>query len=66
MSKSYGELYDEEINAHIEQLVQAICIMATFKPTMEMDINHPVDMALEVSNHITGKKDLNRRRWSDG
>ena len=56
MDKSYGELYDEELNAHIEQLEQAIGIMTTFKPTMEVDINHPVDMVLEVSNHIVGMK----------
>jgi hypothetical protein len=42
-----------ELEVAQEQYIQAIGIMATLKPTMEMDINHPVDMALEVYDYVT-------------
>ena len=53
------ELYYTEMIASLERqfasAIQAIGIMATFKPTMEMNVNDPVAMALEVASHVTEK-----------
>jgi hypothetical protein len=49
---------EDVLKKWIDELIQSVGIMATFKPTMEMNINKPVDMALEVSNYIVG---LNQR-----
>jgi hypothetical protein len=49
---------EDVLQKRIDELIQSVGIMATFKPTMEMNINKPVDMALEVSNYIVG---LNQR-----
>jgi len=45
---------EDVLQKRIDELIQSVGIMATFKPTMEMNINKPVDMALEVSNYIVG------------
>jgi|WetSurMetagenome_2_1015567.scaffolds.fasta_scaffold178668_1 hypothetical protein len=49
---------EDVLQKRIDELIQSVGIMATFKPTMEININKPVDMALEVSNYIVG---LNQR-----
>ncbi len=57
---------DAEERAHLEKLVpdlkkriaelsQAVGLITTLKPTMAMDVDHPLDMAKEVTEYVTAR-----------
>ncbi len=44
---------EDALNKRIAELSQAIGLVTTLKPTMVMDVDHPLDMAKEVVEHVT-------------
>jgi len=44
---------EDELNKRIVELSQAVGLITTLKPTMVMDVDHPLDMAKEVVEHVT-------------
>ena len=44
---------EDDLNASIAILSQAVGLITTLKPTMVMDIEHPLDMAKEVAEYVT-------------
>jgi hypothetical protein len=41
--------------ARIAELSQAVGLITTLKPTMVMDVDHPLDMAKEVEAYVTAR-----------
>ena len=46
---------EDDLNASIAILSQAVGLITTLKPTMVMDVDHPLDMAKEVVEHVTAR-----------
>ena len=41
------------LKARVAELSQTVGLITTLKPTMVMDVDHPLDMAKEVVEHVT-------------
>ena len=52
-----AEKINKELRARISELSQAVGLTTTLKPTMVMDVDHPLDMAKEVVEHVTARVD---------
>ena len=49
------EKINKELRARISELSQAVGLITTLKPTMVMDVDHPLDMAKEVEAYVTAR-----------
>lgn len=49
------ETENTELHSHIAELSQALGLITTLKPTMVMDVDHPLDMAKEVEAYVTAR-----------
>ena len=43
------------LESRIAELSQAVGLITTLKPTMVMDVDHPLDMAKEVEAYVTAR-----------
>ena len=43
------------LKARVAELSQTVGLITTLKPTMVMDVDHPLDMAKEVVEHVTAR-----------
>ena len=50
-----AEKINKELRARISELSQAVGLITTLKPTMVMDVDHPLDMAKEVEAYVTAR-----------
>lgn len=50
-----AEKINIELRARISELSQAVGLITTLKPTMVMDVDHPLDMAKEVEAYVTAR-----------
>ena len=46
---------NNSLTDYISELSQAVGLITTLKPTMEMDADHPLDMAKEVEAYVTAR-----------
>lgn len=46
---------EDALHARIDELAQAVGLITTLKPTMVMDVDHPLDMAKEVAEYVTAR-----------
>ncbi|MFA5436301.1 MAG: hypothetical protein WC372_09730 [Candidatus Neomarinimicrobiota bacterium] len=51
----FGDRETNALNKRIAELSQAVGLITTLKPTMVMDVDHPLDMAKEVVEHVTAR-----------
>ena len=52
----------ERLCAEASQLRQAVGALTTLHPTMEIDVNNPVQMALEIVSYVTESRDAEVKR----
>jgi len=50
-----GHELQDELTARIAELSPAVGLMTTLKPTMVMDAEHPLEMAIEVVEHVNAR-----------
>ena len=55
MEVTKGHELQDELTARIAELYPAVGLMTTLKPTMVMDAEHPLEMAIEVVEHVTAR-----------
>ena len=46
---------EDALRKRIAELAQAVGLITTLKPTMVMDVDHPLDMAKEVTEYVTAR-----------
>ena len=46
---------EDALQSRIAELSQAVGLITTLKPTMVMDVEHPLDMAKEVAEYVTAR-----------
>ena len=52
----------ERLREEATQLRQALGVLTTLHPTMEIDVNNPVQMALEIVSYVTESNDAEIER----
>ena len=55
MEVTKGHELQDALTARIAELSPAVGLMTTLKPTMVMDAEHPLEMAIEVVEHVTAR-----------